>query len=222
MPDRYDVSGNSEAQYMDAAVQVMKNKKGIESLLDLQDAEEEGLIDAYILMAQEVTTDTPLTTELILYTHGCIFGDLYEWAGRFRTVRISKPGVSWPPPDFLDMAMHDFERTVLERYQAITLGDDAEFCSAVGHIQGEFLAIHPFREGNARTIKLISDLLALQTDRPILRYDMSEHGRQEYIDAAKGAFAEKDYKPMTAIVQKALIAARQSGPSAERIGGAEG
>src|SRR5436853_1033497 len=67
--------------------------------------------------------------------------------------------------------MQQFERDVLRRHPARQLDDDA-FCRAIARIQGEFLAIHPFREGNARTIKLLTDLLALQTDRPLLRYDM--------------------------------------------------
>lgn len=64
-------------------------------------------------------------------------------------VRISKPGVTWPPPDFLDSAMQEFERMILQKYPARILSTDVDFCEAVGHIQGEFLAIHPFREGDA-------------------------------------------------------------------------
>lgn len=55
-------------------------------------------------------------------------------------------------------------------------------------IQGEFLVIHPFREGNARTIKLATDLLAVQTGRLPLTYDQSETGTRTYIEAAKTAF----------------------------------
>jgi cell filamentation protein len=74
--------------------------------------------------------------------------------------------------------MQEFERRVPARYPAHTLQADAAFCAAVGEIQGEFLVIHPFREGNARAIKLMTNLLAVQTGRPLLAYEPTEEGRQ--------------------------------------------
>jgi cell filamentation protein len=156
----------------------------------------------------EVRSDTPLTSELIRYAHAAIFGDLYDWAGRWRTVNISKGRTGWPPPDFLEGAMPAFEEEVLERYPASGLADDAAFCAAVGHVQGEFLAIHPFREGNARTIKLVTDLLAAQSQRPPLRYDMTRAGASKYVAAAKAAMLQ-DYGPMTTVISDALAATRR-------------
>ena len=104
-----------------------------------------------------------MTCELLKHVHERIFGELYAWAGRWRTVQISKPGVIWPAAQFLDQSMETFERKVLAKYPAATLTNDEDFCRASAEIQGEFLAIHPFREGNARTIKLMNNLLAAQT-----------------------------------------------------------
>jgi cell filamentation protein len=59
--DRYDVSGNVEAEYMDAAEEVLRNKKGIADLATLQTAEEESLARAYRVLLDEVRTDTPLS-----------------------------------------------------------------------------------------------------------------------------------------------------------------
>ena len=163
--DRYDVSGNVEAEYVDAEKTVLKNKPGIADLHTLQIAEEEALAQAYEALLAEVRTDTPMTCDLVRHIHLRIFGNLYQWAGRWRTVWISKPGVTWPPPDFLDSNMQEFGRGVLSKYPARLLSDDDAFSAAIGEIQGEFLVIHPFREGNARTIKLLTDLLATQTGR---------------------------------------------------------
>lgn len=210
--DRYDVSGNVEAQYVDEDETILVNKQGIADLETLQRAEEEALAKAYETLLSEVRTDTPLTCELLTYVHDRIFGELYEWAGRWRTVQISKPGAIWPPPRYLDDAMRTFEQDVLTKYPVPRLGDDEAFCRAAGEIQGEFLAIHPFREGNARTIKLLTDLLAVQTGRPMLLYDDSEAGKQRYIDAAKAVLLRKDCEPMTDVIRDALREAmRQSG-----------
>jgi cell filamentation protein len=208
--DRYDVSGNVEAEYVDAQETVLKNKKGITDLPTLQLAEEAGLVRAYRTLLAEVRMDTPMTCELLRHVHARIFGDLYDWAGRWRTVWISKPGTTWPPPDFLDQTMEAYERDVLRTHPAVALQDDHTFCAAVAAIQGEFLVIHPFREGNARTIKLLANLLAAQTGRPILLYDQTDRGTETYIAAAKAAFG-KDYDPMTAIIRDALDRARRLG-----------
>ncbi len=194
---------------MDAQQTVLKNKKGIADLHALFVEEEKSLAKAYESLLDEVRSDTPMTSELIRYVHGVVFGDLYDWAGRWRTVTISKPGVTWPPPDYLDDAMRKFEHEVLVAYPSSSLTDDLEFCKALGHIQGEFLAIHPFREGNARTIKLATDLLAVQTGRLPLIYDDSDAGRVRYIDAAKAAMLQ-EYDLMITCIREALTASQPS------------
>lgn len=206
--DRYDTSGNPEAEYVDPAQAVLVNSRAITNLHMLQVAEEEALAAAYEILLGEIRIDTPMTCDLLRHIHRRIFGDLYTWAGRWRTVWIRKPGMTWPAPDFLDENMQAFERDVLARYPAAALRDDEAFCAAVGEMQGEFLVIHPFREGNARTIKLMTDILAEQTDRPVLVYDQTEQGQEAYIVAAMAAF-KKDYGRMTDIIQSALERARQ-------------
>ena len=205
---RYSIGG-SENEYMDEKQTVLKNKKSIADLRELFIEEEKSLARAYEHLFDEMRSDTPLTSELIQYVHGRIFSDLYEWAGRWRTVSISKEGTAWPPPDYLGEAMSTFERDVLLKYPATSLTSDDLFCKAVAHIQGEFLAIHPFREGNARTIKLVTDLLAVQTGRLALIYNPSDAGRDDYIAAAKAAMLQ-NYDPMTEIIASALSASQRS------------
>jgi cell filamentation protein len=97
---RYNVSGNVEAEYVDSANTVLCNKLGIANLYELQTTEEKSLAHAYQDLLREVRTDTPLTCELLRHIHSRIFGELYEWAGKWRTVWISKPGLTWPAPGF--------------------------------------------------------------------------------------------------------------------------
>ena len=205
--DHYLVTGNSEAEYMDAAETGLKNKKGIADAATLQDAEEEALGRAYGQLIWEIGPTTRLTCDLIRRIHAFIFADLYDWAGRWRTVWISKPGVTWPAPDFLEEHMERFERDVLAKFPP------SRPCryryllqSGWRRSRSEFLVIHPFREGNARTIKVLTDLLASQTKRPILQYDQSETGAAEYIAAAAAAF-DKNYAPLESVIWSALRAA---------------
>jgi cell filamentation protein len=206
--DRCDTSGNVEAEYVVDAGTVLWNRRGLTELVELQRAEEESLARAYELLLGEVRLDTRITVELVRHIHSRIFGELFDWAGRWRTVTISKPGITWPPPIFIAENMDRFQQEVLDKYPARSLTDDDSFCEAAAIIQGEFLVIHPFREGNARTIKLATDLLAAQTGRPLLKCDQSEEGRDRYIAAASVAF-RRDYRLMTATIHQALQIARQ-------------
>ncbi|MFV0443897.1 MAG: Fic/DOC family protein [Planctomycetaceae bacterium] len=203
--DRYRVpEGHPEAAFVDAEQTILVNKPGYTELESLQVAEEVALARAYEQLLVEVRMDTLMTCELLLHIHRSIFGELFEWAGRWRTVQISKPGAIWPPPQFLEQAMLDFERAVLRRHPARSLASDDLFCKAAAEIQGEFLSIHPFREGNARTIKLLTDLLAAQSGRPILLYDSSDAGRDRYIEAAKAGLLTKSYQPLVEIIRESL------------------
>lgn len=203
--DRYVVSGNLEAEFVDEAQTILVNKKGITDLHTLYVEEEKGVARAYEQLLQEMTGDTPITCDLIKYVHKAIFGELYKWAGNWRTVRISKQGAPmWPPPDFLAPAMVEFEKSILRRYPAKALADEDAFCDGIAHIQGEFLSIHPLREGNARTIKLTTDLLAIQTGRIPLQYDDTEAGKHAYIEAAKAAMLAQDYSLMKGVISGAL------------------
>ena len=103
--------------------------------------------------------------------------------------------------------MLSFGADILAQYHPETRLDDDAFCQVVGQIQGEFLAIHPFREGNARTIKLVSDLIAAQGGRPVLRYDQTAEATERYVRAAAAALAKKDYVPMIETIREALRAA---------------
>ena len=206
--DRYDVSGNIEAEFVDPDETVLVNKRGITNLEELQRYEEEALAKAYEKLLGEVRIDTQLSCDLIRHIHERIFGNLYAWAGRWRTVNISKPGVTWPPPLYIDENMQLFEQNVLNRHPAGRCQDDDSFVKAAAEIQGEFLVVHPFREGNARTIKLLTDLLAAQTGRPLLAYDQSDAGRDRYIEGASRAF-KRDYGGLDEIIRQALAAAQQ-------------
>lgn len=207
--DRYDTSGNIEDQYVDEAQLVLVNKLGITELTQLQLAEEEALAKAYETLLSEVRVDTPMTCELLNHIHGRIFGKLYDWAGRFRSVWITKPGTTWPAPDFLPETMATFEREILAEHLPTELQQDESFCRAIAEIQGEFLVIHPYREGNARTIKLMTNLLAAQCDRPLLEYGTSPQDVKRYTEGAKAAF-KKDYSILEAIIAETLRTAQSS------------
>jgi len=82
--------------------------------------------------------------------HRNIFQDVYEWAGQFRTVNISKGGHLFGLAGFLEPALRQIlEELASENYLADL--DAAGFAGRAAWFLGELNAAHPFREGNGRT-----------------------------------------------------------------------
>ena len=201
--NRYTAVG-PETKFADKQGRVLVNKLGITRLRQLQIREEEGLVDCYQRMIKRVRFDTPLSNALICEIHREIFGDLFEWAGKWRASWISKEQTVWANPMHIGSLMETFEAEILQRAPLSQTISDDEFSSIVALIQGEFLTIHPFREGNARTIKVLTDLYAAQTGRAFLIYDQTEAGQAEYIDAAIAAM-NCNLLPMEAVIHAALM-----------------
>lgn len=149
-----------------------------------------------------------LTAATFKMLHLAIFGQLYEWAGRWRTVNIAKDGMKWPNAAFLDQSMAGFERDVLESVKPSELRSETDFCRAAARIHGEFIAVHPFREGNGRTARLACDLLAINAGLPILRYDRSAEGVDRYIHANKLVVYRADYSLLEAVFAEGLDRSR--------------
>lgn len=65
----------------------------------------------------------------------------------------------------------------------------------------EFNTIHPFREGNGRTIRLFIDLIAVSLELGLVDY--SKISNKKYIEACVAGM-KKDYKKMTAVFKMGL------------------
>ena len=88
--DRYDVSGNVEAQYVDQAQTVMVNKQGVTDLRDLEQLEEEGLFRAYEALWRNAYRYTDDGRPPAAYPPADLRA-LYEWAGRWRRCPSPSP-----------------------------------------------------------------------------------------------------------------------------------
>ena len=165
------------------------------------------MAQAYEALLGEVRIDTPMTCDLLRHIHARIFGDLYHWAGRWRTVWIRKPGVTWPPPDFLDKNMHAFVWAVLHNYPASDFKTMPRSVRRRVKSRVSSSSSTPFGKATPERSSWRPDLLAAQTGRPPLIYDRNEEGEQQYIAAANAAF-KKQYAPMAEIITQALNRAR--------------
>lgn len=91
--------------------------------------------------------------------HRFLFEDIYDWAGSFRKVDMSKKGTSFCLTDQLDdVAKNCFDR--LAENNLFSDLDRDEFVDAVVDFYCVTNMLHPFREGNGRTQRIfISQLI---------------------------------------------------------------
>lgn len=197
MPDRYDTSGNPEDEYYPGS-SVLINLEDIRDPEELLERETELQVAAY----REVfgSFDEGLTPGLpyFYHLHRLIFGRLFTWAGRPRTVGISKGGTPFCPPQNIAVTMGAlFAGLERERWLA-GLGPE-EFLERAAYYVCELNAVHPFREGNGRAIRFYLDVLSARARGDI--FDWTLAGEEEYLQACVAGFAE-DYDPMLDVLRR--------------------
>ena len=81
--------------------------------------------------------------------HRHIFQDVYDWAGRYRTVRIHRETSTFCYPEHIAAQTTAlFENLRADRLLRGLPSD--EFAAKAAHFIAELNAIHPFRDGNGR------------------------------------------------------------------------
>lgn len=101
--------------------------------------------------------------------HAYLFGGLYDFAGKIRTVNISKGGFKFAAAEFFPQTLVSIERMPESTFEQI----------AEKYV--EMNIAHPFREGNGRTTRIWLDLIL---KRSLKKYvDWSQINKKAYLDA---------------------------------------
>ncbi|MET4386432.1 cell filamentation protein [Bradyrhizobium sp. F1.4.3] len=141
---------------------VLKNKLHLKDQAGLDSFEAE--ITAQ--RAEEALPAGRLTYSHYRAIHRHLFQDVYDWAGKIRTVRISKGGSMFCFPESIHREMSKLFRALAgkKHFRDTTT---AEFAASAAHFLAELNAIHPFREGNGRTQLTFLVLLAETASHPL-------------------------------------------------------
>jgi cell filamentation protein len=141
---------------------VLKNR------LNLQNQTELDQFETFITAQR---ADEPLPSGRLTFTHyraihRHLFQDVYTWAGRLRTVRISKGGSTFCYPEHINREMKRVFRKLsgTRNFRDLSRKD---FARHAAHFLAELNAIHPFREGNGRTQLTFLTLLAERAHHPL-------------------------------------------------------
>jgi cell filamentation protein len=97
----------------------------------------------------------------LLDIHYFLFQDVYQWAGKVRTVNISKNGKPFFNGERFSSGFKYID-SIIEDYRTIKSSNTAEIASKLAEILDNINYLHPFREGNGRTQREFLRLLALE------------------------------------------------------------
>jgi cell filamentation protein len=123
--------------------------------------------------------------------HKHLFQDVYAWAGRYRTVRISKGSSSFCYPENIAREMAKLFET-LKRQSFLRNLQPVAFAVGAASFLAELNAIHPFREGNGRSQLAFMSILA-----DAAGYQFQHHliDAESFLDAMISSF-NGDLKPL--------------------------
>ena len=148
---------------------ILKNKLNIESEIELAKIEER----LSKLKAKELFSSGFLDAlqygsfKSLADIHKELFGDIYDFAGKLRTVNISKGNFRFAPITYLEVAIKNIEEMPQATYEEII------------EKYVEMNVAHPFREGNGRSMRIwLDSILKKELERVV---DWSIVDKNDYL-----------------------------------------
>lgn len=120
--------------------------------------------------------------------HGYLFGGLYDFAGKIRTVNISKGGFKFAAAEFLPETLNQIEKMSEDSFDQII------------DKYVEMNVAHPFREGNGRTTRIWLDLILKRSLKKCV--DWSQINKKDYLEAMEQSVM--DSTKIKQLIQNAL------------------
>ncbi len=148
---------------------VLENKLGITDPAELARAEEKRSKTnaARLFESGALRTMKPGTLEALLEIHKALFGDIYDFAGKVRTVNIAKGSFRFASVIYLEASLKGIEEMPQSTFEEIV------------EKYVEMNIAHPFREGNGRSMRIWLDLmLAAELGRVV---DWSKVDKEDYL-----------------------------------------
>ena len=128
---------------------MLENKLGITSSAELAKEEEKISKKKAVLLFENGTLDELEAgkTASLMAIHKALFEDIYDFAGKIRTVNISKGNFRFAPLMYLEAALQNIDKMpqstfdeIIEKYVEMNIA-------------------HPFREGNGRATRIWLDCM---------------------------------------------------------------
>jgi cell filamentation protein len=149
-----------ESMYCYPGTNVLKNKFGIRDQEKLTEAENNfTTFRINQLQAQPIGGNYGLLHLQAIHKH--IFQDVYDWAGKIREVNIAKGNTMFANPLYIKPYSDKLFSDLSKENYLKGLGIE-KFSERLSYYAAEINMLHPFREGNGRTIREYIRYLAKQ------------------------------------------------------------
>jgi len=203
--DRYDVSDLSESQFEPGSdKQVLRNRLGIKSPQAMDDAEALALESVMTEVVRKYNEKHRFKAADICALHKAWLGDIYDWAGDYRQVNVSKGSFLFAAAGRIPSLMTEFEKNVLRRNTPCNFQARPDVVRALAETHVELILIHPFRDGNGRIARVLTTLMALQAGLPLLNFGSIVEDKRRLYVAAVQAGLDKNYGPMEQLLAEII------------------
>ena len=139
------------------------NSTTLKNLFNITDADhldkiEQTVVATRLTELNDIFLPYPISFLYLKEIHKYLFQSIYIWAGKIRTVRLSKPNLAFAYPEYILQETNKlFKKLKTKNYYKQTTKSD--FCCYLADFKTEINIIHPFRDGNGRSIrKLLEDI----------------------------------------------------------------
>jgi cell filamentation protein len=161
------------------------NLLGLSDKDQINELEAKGIATAELFVF-ELDIETEVSTSLLLEIHKIAFGDLYDWAGKWRNSEVTVGQLIPPLATQIVQLMYQFVDNL--NFKISIAKNKAEQIDCLIYCHYEFIRIHPFNNGNGRLGRILMNITAMKFGyQPLELYFREGQGRKIYISAMKQA-----------------------------------
>ena len=194
MFSKYDVYTTTQSIYCYPDSNVLKNKLNIRDNKLLKTAEEEiTLIKQMELLKNPIKGN--FSKAHLMNIHKFIFEDIYSFAGKIRREQISKADTMFYPPNLIDRELDKVFAKIKEK-NMLKETDKEKVFDNLAYVMAELNIIHPFREGNGRSIR---EFIRLMAKRMGYNLNWGNVDKEELLEAS--ILSVDDYKVLIRILK---------------------
>lgn len=154
-----------------------ENLLGIDNLDDLEVAEQFAFTVRSLEIEQGKFTFHQFTLNSLMKLHHYLFQDVYSFAGKIRDVQLIKGDTRFCQMQYILPMCEKFFRELNKEPEWPTIEVAAK---RLAYMKAELNMIHPFREGNGRTIRIF---IRAYAQRKGYDWDFAKLDREGYMQA---------------------------------------
>ena len=184
---------------------VPRNKLNVHNADEIHELENLLIEKALKVLVSELNVNTLLDETYFKNLHEKTFESLYDFAGAYRNVNMSKGDSQFCLAQYLESeSKRIFDELIADKYLTTVSDDKQSFSKKLAYYQCELIALHPFYEINGRITRLHIDLLALYNGYKPIDYSAAiDNGA--YIDASIACVQVADCSLMEKILLGGLV-----------------